>query len=68
MTNDWIIDVLSDLKSFATENGLVALAGQLDDAVLVAATEISSAEGMQQKVMRWDVEQAGRIPRTVTAS
>ena len=46
MTNDWIIDVLSDLKSFATENGLVALAGQLDDAVLVAATEISSAEGM----------------------
>lgn len=68
MTNDWIIDVLSDLKSFATENGLVALAGQLDDAVLVAATEISSAEGIPQKVMSWDVEQAGRIPRTVTAS
>ena len=45
MTNDWIIDVLADLKSFAQANGLPALAEQLDDTTLVAASELSQAEG-----------------------
>jgi hypothetical protein len=45
MPNDWIIDVISDLKSFATHNGLPALARQLDDAVAVAAIEIASNDG-----------------------
>ncbi len=40
--NDWILDVLADLKSFATANGLGALAEQLDDTTLIAAAEISS--------------------------
>jgi hypothetical protein len=44
MANDWIIDVLADLKSYAGKNGLVALASQLDDAMLTAAAEISSTE------------------------
>lgn len=42
MQNDWILDVLADLKNFADANGLGALAQQLDDAKLVAAVEISS--------------------------
>lgn len=42
MQYDWIIDVLTDLKTFATRNGLPALAEQLDDVRLVAATEISN--------------------------
>jgi predicted transcriptional regulator len=45
MPNDWIIDVISDLKSFAKNNGLPALARQLDDAVAIAAMEIASNEG-----------------------
>ena len=42
MQNDWILDVLADLKNFADANGLGALAQQLDDAKLIAAAEISS--------------------------
>jgi hypothetical protein len=45
MRNDWIIDVLADLKFFAHANGLPALAEQLDDATLVAASEIALADG-----------------------
>ncbi|MFD3190940.1 hypothetical protein ACFMPD_11775 [Sedimentitalea sp. HM32M-2] len=40
--NDWILDVLADLKSFASANGLSALAEQLDDTTLIAAAEIAS--------------------------
>ncbi len=40
--NDWILDVLSDLNAFAVENGLTALAEQLDDTKLIAAAEIAS--------------------------
>lgn len=46
MKNDWILDVLTDLRSVATANGLPKLAEQLDDAVLMAACELaSSSEG-----------------------
>lgn len=40
--NDWILDVLSDLKTFAVANGLAGLAEQLDDTKLLAAAEIAS--------------------------
>ena len=40
--NDWILDVLADLKSFALANDLGALAEQLDDTTLIAAIEIAS--------------------------
>ncbi len=42
MAHDWIIDVLTDLKTFARSNGLKALAEQLDDAQMVAQIEIAS--------------------------
>ncbi len=42
MANDWIIDVLADLRTFAGANGLNALAEQLDDAALVAAAELAT--------------------------
>ena len=40
--NEWILDVLADLKTFASANGMGALAEQLDDTKLVAAAEIAS--------------------------
>lgn len=40
MSQDWMIDVLKDLKAFATQNGLVALAEQLDDSLMIAAAEV----------------------------
>lgn len=45
MKNEWILDVLADLKLFARKNGLVALAEQLDDTTLIAATELTSQSG-----------------------
>ncbi len=45
MAHDWIFDVLADLKTYANKNGLSALADQLEDTTLIAATEIASAEG-----------------------
>jgi hypothetical protein len=42
MKYNWILDVLADLKTFAHANGLEALAEQLDDTQLIAATEIVS--------------------------
>ena len=40
--NDWILDVLADLKAFASSNGLTAISEQLDDTMLVAASELAS--------------------------
>lgn len=40
MANDWILDVLLDLKCFAQKNGLRALSEQLDDTADVAANEL----------------------------
>ncbi len=67
MANDWIIDVLADLKTFASENGLVALAGQLDDTMLVAAADVSSAEGAAQEMVSWEVGNTGKNNRPVAA-
>ncbi len=46
MQNEWILDVLADLRTFAQQNGMGVLAEQLQDTRLVAATELaSSGEG-----------------------
>lgn len=41
MGNDWIIDVLADLRAFAQKNDLPLLAVQLDETSLVAQAEIA---------------------------
>ena len=43
--NDWILDVLADLRSFAKSNDLPALAEQLADTMLVPAEELASQGG-----------------------
>jgi hypothetical protein len=45
MTNDWIIDVIADLGSFARQNGYVSLSASLREAALVAAAELAQAGG-----------------------
>lgn len=45
MKSDWILDVLADLKNFATANGLPLLADQLEIASIVAITEIAEVVG-----------------------
>lgn len=41
MANEWIIDVLGDLRAFAVDNALPTLADQLDEALAVAAVEVA---------------------------
>lgn len=44
MRSDWILDVLTDLKTFARANKLPALAEQLDDTEIVAMAELSARD------------------------
>jgi hypothetical protein len=41
MTNDWIIDVLVDLKKFSASNNLSVLAEQIDDTIMIASNELA---------------------------
>jgi hypothetical protein len=43
MRHDWIFDVLADLRSYALQNDLQALAGQVESAIATARAEV----GMQ---------------------
>ena len=47
MQHEWVFDVLADLKSYATANGLIALAAKAEEAMQIAAAEIAAqkAEG-----------------------
>lgn len=41
MQQEWVLDVLADLKAFAQQNGMFNLAEQLDDTLMVAAGELA---------------------------
>lgn len=43
MANEWIIDVLADLRSYARASGMEATAASLEDAALVALAEAGSS-------------------------
>ena len=43
MKNEWIIDVLADLNSFAKANGYPALAKQLEETAILASVEMTSS-------------------------
>jgi len=58
MTNDWIIDVLTDLKKFSAGNKLQRLSDHLDDTIMVATTELASSLRATQTV--GEFEQARR--------
>lgn len=45
MPHDWLMTVLNDLRIYALRNGLPALADQMGEARIVAATEIASRHG-----------------------
>jgi len=41
MANEWIIDVLEDLRSFARVNDMPTLAGELERTLCIALNELS---------------------------
>ena len=50
MAHDWVFDVLADLKTYATANGLPGLAAKADETLKVAAAEIAANRAAAQKV------------------
>ena len=54
MQNEWILDVLSDLRAFAERNGLSRLAEEFDLTRRRAALELAALDG------RGGTEAAGR--------
>ena len=43
MPNDWILDVLEDLRAFAGKNGLPATEAEMERALAVAREELEGA-------------------------
>ena len=67
MQHEWMIDVLNDLRAFSYNHKLLKLAEQLDDAILVAASEMASLEettGMRPS----DDQGFGNYHRSIEAS
>jgi len=44
MKNEWILDVLADLRAFAVSNELPELASQLERTAVVASSELTKGE------------------------
>ncbi len=64
MGHDWILDVLADLKAYADQNDLPALARQLDETARIASAEIaSSRDGTPIAAILDDGASLGRISR-----
>ena len=57
MTNEWMIDVLADLRAFAGSNGLVSLENELGTTMRTAIEEISAQTGV---VAFWGPEKNDR--------
>ncbi|MEM8536308.1 MAG: hypothetical protein AAGF56_00455 [Pseudomonadota bacterium] len=54
MGQDWIIDVLADLRSFARKNDMPMLTAQLEEAARVALVEMTSAAHRPSLLTRGD--------------
>ncbi|TFL19413.1 hypothetical protein [Jannaschia formosa] len=59
MSKDWIIEVLGDLRGFATMNELPNLAAQLEESIIVAIAEVTQSEPALARAGMHDAE-AGR--------
>ena len=51
MPNDWIIDVLMDLKKFSAKNDFGKLADHLDDTIMIATSELSYSGSFRRRMV-----------------
>jgi len=61
MNNTWILDVLTDLKKFASLNGLSALESELDSTHRVASAELDAL--IERPIVGSQTESRGRGPQ-----
>jgi hypothetical protein len=59
MQNEWLLDVLADLSSFAGENGMDRLSRQLDQTRAVAVIELASCREEAPPALPTDERRAG---------
>ena len=59
MQNEWIVDVLRDLKKFSSTNKLEGLAEQLEDTIMVATAELAAALQPHQ-ALAGEIDQTSR--------
>lgn len=64
MANDWMLDVLADLKAFAESNGLGATERQLDRAMVTVSHELASQRGVAQGTVQ-NASHVGEVHRAV---
>lgn len=64
MSQEWMLDLITDLRRVAEKQAMFQLAEQLDDALLVAAREIRQTQACLG-VMSGEDDLAGDFPRTV---
>ena len=65
MAEEWILDVLTDLRTFAERNGLEATEQQLKESIAVVANELASNEGDARRYARSGICNAGRNYREI---
>ena len=61
MANEWMLDVLADLKAFAEHNGLERTERQLNETMSIVAGELMSSQGKAHEVARRGMNYAGSI-------
>lgn len=64
MKNEWLLDVLSDLRSFAGANGLHDLSMHLDMTRQIALSELSSSKVLAAAPMVRDDNRVGSDTRS----
>lgn len=63
MSHDWMINVLQDLRKFASQNGLPILAEQLDDTIHIAVAE-TTTEARSGAAVESNARPNGSVPGT----
>ena len=66
MVHDWILDVLTDLRNFASKNGLGMTEEQIDQALVVVTRELNARQGMAQGTAR--IGHVGEFSRAIAES
>lgn len=67
MTNNWMLDVLADLRQFADQNDMPGLAAQLTQASTVARDEIRAKAACAARGAKRDEGVSGTLPGRVVA-
>jgi predicted transcriptional regulator len=67
MKNEWMLDVLADLKTFSLENGLAVTGKQIDLVMAVAAEEITSMQGIAPDTLGQGIGNVRRFHREITS-